>query len=574
MAGTFLALCLSLSTCAFQQSGDTNFEQKAFKGQSLRLALAVSASLTRCGEDVTITEIQEKLNQRKMPADKPISIADLDRVYREYGFRLREKFANIDVPDAIDLPVGSLVLLGISKTNQATEDGVCLYEGKFAEGLALRVFDIYVPIRVLPYSRIQFGWDGRYLEVCRQLSWQTWAGQFLAITAIALLGTKCVLWIWQHNARRRINVSILMLMAMAMYSTPGCKTNSSTIKLESRQAVLEAVPASVNLGRIHHRDRRVVDFEFLLTNISNEHVNIDRIVSSCTCLVEPLQPGEDLLSPGQRRQFSGAIDTAGQAGPRTIFVTIYPKSRFREVVVKLDYEVIPVPQHISGNLSFSYSALHQEIEAARLLFAFHRQSDAPPLKLDAGRSQLHGFRVTPVSLNSRTIRENPGGLVEDSLLLEFAWPPDGSDRFEDKGPDGRQGVLVVAWESGSQCEVPFQFELVDDVTALPTRIFAGRFAPGDSFSREVALKSEFQKDIQVNSISIQGDTFAELETEHPGPVSFSDRMSININTVVKDQAGIRDIKLLVRFADPRLPELVVPFRFEVIDSEQQRASAK
>ncbi|NOG55151.1 MAG: DUF1573 domain-containing protein [Planctomycetes bacterium] len=267
-----------------------------------------------------------------------------------------------------------------------------------------------------------------------------------------------------------------------------------------------------NFGRI--RDRAPVVHSYRFTNVGGRLVTIEKVKPSCGCTTTELAIKDYL--PGESGFIELSFDPRNRHGVQHKTVKVTSNDPHEpEIVLEFEADIDPVIK-----FDQRYSNLGQLIKGKSDPRTIKVTSSLPKFEVKSLEISGEGMQATVKSIE--TIEDREGNEIQEATIEIVVDPSTPRGYFS----RGLKLVGLMTDEEGEEFEQVSQFSVsanvVGDIEASPTRVGLGRLEPGESFERQIRLRSRTGQQFDIVGIELKEDTSlggitevnVELEVSH------------------------------------------------------------
>lgn len=231
------------------------------------------------------------------------------------------------------------------------------------------------------------------------------------------------------------------------------------------------------------------EFRFEFQNLYQEDVVIERVATSCPCIIATLADNKNVLKTHEKGAVVCKFNSPAFDGQRKATVTV----RFRQPFVA------EVQLNLSGDIVRGVSFTPETIDFGQVI-----ESNLPVKVIKLSSSGNPNFRIVDVKSTFPHIGVQLRETARNSTLVTY----DLSIRLKPTVPAGfTQGELYVVAQEGQtlrQIPIKFNVKLVGSLQ-LPESISLGPISVGETISRKVILKSG--QDFRVTDVTCPNSAY-------------------------------------------------------------------
>jgi hypothetical protein len=246
------------------------------------------------------------------------------------------------------------------------------------------------------------------------------------------------------------------------------------------------------------------EHRFEIENIYQEDVVIDRVTTSCPCIIASLADNKNVLKTWDKGAVVGKFNSPAFDGNRQATITVRFSRPF----------VAEVQLNLSGNIIRGVNFTPSSIEFGQV-----SESNLPTKLVKIASSSSGNFRVLDVKSTFPHVAVQLKETARSAQFVNY----DMSVRLKPSVPGGfTQGELYVIVQEGSATrQIPIKFSLkVVNALQLPESITLGPVSAGAETSRKVILKSD--QEFRVTDVTCQNPGYRVKANGQSKKVHFVD----------------------------------------------------
>ncbi|MEW6367666.1 MAG: DUF1573 domain-containing protein [Acidobacteriota bacterium] len=341
-----------------------------------------------------------------------------------------------------------------------------------------------------------------------------------------------------------------VLIGAALMLSAHSYADQQTQTAPSTRPIIFCAEPTFDFGKILRG--KPVEHTFVIENKGDAPLRILSVQPSCSCTTAPV--AQDSIEPGKRTEIKARFDSAQFEG-------------FVEKTVKVASDDPENPQFflvITGTVYKAYEVVPDQIILERVNKNMDFETRVV-LRGAEGRKPI----VSSVAVDGDSAFEARFMKTEDEYTIFLKLKP-GAE------PHAVDGEIVVTLDDPElpTLGIPFQGQILPDVTCFPQKLVFGDLKPKDTFPRRVLIVISNPK-VAIESVSIEPPIFATTlnEREWPAGTRAGPRAELltgsngfDVQIVVKEDAPAGEVKgnVVIKTTSKDQPVITVPITGKIV----------
>ncbi|MDR2440760.1 MAG: DUF1573 domain-containing protein [Planctomycetaceae bacterium] len=496
------------------------------------------------GLNISLNDITKRY-QKLFPEEDPkqMSLAHLQTLIQSFGLHTLAVQGNLATLDNSQLP--AVLCITNTASGKSLPIGHVVLLRSIRGNIAFCTdYQIGIETQSVPLAQLQVISDGKMILVSKNpislpLPWMLVALWLTVFTSV--LGLFCVVYSWLNSKKKSILSNIqsqqnaLSLFFMALLLVSGCGKNdfnndtveSNAVTTEKHVVSTTSKPKPINPfkldipeksseGSLLLFEKCIQDFgefqcgkepfkvgsgggkvEFLfLFKVGKEDVLIEKLNTSCGCVVSDSQLIGQKLLAGTEHSLKFVMDLRGRCGEFSAFANIVIKPEPKEpIMLKIIAFVKQLPEVVPLEIRCR-SIVGKKIENTELNVQYQRDKSVDKMEIDLAKSDFGTFNLIhsdfisePSIISSTEIR--------DRVLLKLeSKEPYMLGQHEDK--------LTIYFKNNFEpIVVPVKIQIVPSITLAVDRLFIGEVRPEEEKTMPIRVIVNESKQVpNVRVISV------------------------------------------------------------------------